>query len=221
MIGWKAPGDNRLPRDRRRVALKLHSAKPMNTTASSTRVLADYTAPALIIPRLERSTPSAVMEELSQVLHQADHALPDLRFDSRAAIGQELLTGLTLEFGAVFPHVRLPGLHRPRFALGRAARPLSWLVNFYPPTELAFLVVEPKSSTPESEQLAETLTRLGRDHARLNELRLARTAEEMFMILGQFALVSAEELGQVQAQRLQRMSYYASSSYTRGQTRRR
>ena len=54
----------------------------------------------------------------------------------------------------------------------------------------------------------------------LNELRLARTAEEIFMLLGQFALVSAEELARVQAERLQRMSYYASSSYARGQTRR-
>jgi mannitol/fructose-specific phosphotransferase system IIA component (Ntr-type) len=193
----------------------------MSTRSSITRLLSDYTAPALLIPRLQRSTPPAVMEELSQVLHQADNALPDLRCDSRTAIGQELLTSVTLEFGAVFPQVRVAGLQRPRFALGRAAQPLSWLVSFYPPTELVFLALEPEGSTPESERLAETLTRLGRDHARLNELRLARTAEEMFMLLGQFPIVSAEELATVQAQRLERTSYYPSSSYGRGQTRRR
>lgn len=61
-----------------------------------------------------------------------------------------------------------------------------------------YLVLEPKSSTPESERLAETLYRLGRDHARLNQLRLARTAAEMFMFPGQFPIVSTEELARVQ-----------------------
>jgi mannitol/fructose-specific phosphotransferase system IIA component (Ntr-type) len=192
----------------------------MSATISSTDVLADYTAPPLIIPRLHGTTPSGVIEELSEAMNQADSSVPDLRYESRAAIGRELLTGTTLEFGAVFPHVRLGGLLRPRFALGRTATPLSWLVNSYPPTEIVFLVVEPKNSTPETERLAETLARLGRDHARLNELRLARSAEEIVMLLRQFPIVSAEELARIQAERLQRATHYASMHQIRAQSRR-
>jgi mannitol/fructose-specific phosphotransferase system IIA component (Ntr-type) len=193
----------------------------MTTTTSITRALADYTAPAFIIPRLQACTMREVMRELSQTLRETIHALPELDADSSAALQRELLTGVDLTTGAVFPRVRVAGLQCPRFALGRAGEPCQWLARFYPPTDLVFLIAEPNVSTPESDRLVETLTRLRRDQVILNELRLARTAEEMLIALGRFPLVSAEELALAQAHRLQHVSHYASNISARGQTRRR
>jgi len=196
----------------------------MSTPTSPTstpRTLADYTAPALLVPRLQGCTTPAVMDELSQVLHHADHPMPNLCSDSRAALQRELLTGVDLTYGTVFPRVRVSGIPRPRFALGRTAEPLQWLAKCYPPTELVFLLAEPAASTPESEQLVETLSRLRRGQAILSDVRLARTAEEMLLLLQRVPLVNPEELATVQARLLQRVNYYAGSGLARGQTRRR
>ena len=189
--------------------------------AATPHTLADYTAPAFLVPRLQGCTIPAVMDELSQVLHHADHPMPDLRSDSRAALQRELLTGVDLSYGTVFPRVRVSGIPRPRFALGRTAEPLQWLAKCYPPTELVFLLAEPATSTPESEQLVETLSRLRRGQAVLGELRLARGAEEMLLLLQRVPLVNPEELATVQARPLQRVNYYAGSGSARGPTRRR
>ena len=193
---------------------------PTSPTATP-RTLADYTAPAFLVPRLLGCTIAAVMHELSQVLHHADHPMPDLSSDSRSALQRELLTGVDLTYGTVFPRVRVSGIPRPRFALGRTAEPLQWLAKCYPPTELVFLLAEPATSTPESEQLVETLTRLRRGQAVLGDLRLARTAEEMLLLLQGIPLVNPEELATVRARLLQRASHYAGSNLTLGQTRRR
>jgi|YelNatPaOPRAMG01_1025707.scaffolds.fasta_scaffold09310_6 mannitol/fructose-specific phosphotransferase system IIA component (Ntr-type) len=152
-------------------------------------VLGDYTAPGLMIPRLQGLTPPTVMDELCQALHQVEASLPDLRWTSRAALNRELLTALTLDHGAVFPQVQVPGLARPLFALGRSGQPLQWLVKFYPPIELVFLVLLPKPATAEAERVVETLNRLGRDPEQLNLLRQAPTAEQMWQHLCQVPVV--------------------------------
>jgi mannitol/fructose-specific phosphotransferase system IIA component (Ntr-type) len=158
------------------------------------RSLADYTGPALIVPRLKGRTMQEVMQELSEALRQSLPTRPDLHAESRAALQRELLTGVDLTSGTVFPRVQVGGLPSPQFAVGRAADPVQWLATFYPPTEFVFLLAEPGVSTKESEQVVETISRLRRDQGILQELRSAVAAEALLGALGRFPLVSPEEL---------------------------
>jgi mannitol/fructose-specific phosphotransferase system IIA component (Ntr-type) len=165
---------------------------------AAARSLADYTTTALIIPRLQGEALPDIMNQLCQVLHQADGMIQEGLFDSLEALNRELLTGMALDFGACFPTVHIRGLQRPCFALGRTAGPLPWRARFYPPIEFVFLVVAPDPSTKESQQLAATLSWLGRDRLHLNELGAGHTAEEMQAALARFHLVSAEQSAQSQ-----------------------
>ncbi len=193
----------------------------MNTTCSTKRTLADYTAVRLIFPRLNTSTMQEVTWELAQALREAIPTLPDLVSDSRAALQRALLTGVDLTTRAVFPRIQVAELQWPRFAVGQAAEPFDWLAKPFPPMELVFLIAEPSVSTPESELLVETLTRLRRQQLILNELRSAPTAEAKLMVLERFPMVSAEELALAQAQRLRLVSRYASHNLVREHARRR
>lgn len=189
----------------------------MITPNVKARTLADYTASALIIPRLQGSTISAVAEELCSVLQQADPLLPDLRFQSRSAMQRELLTGVDLTCGGVFAHVCAPGVQRPRFSLGRTDQPFQWLAKFYPPTHLVLLVIEPKPSTPEANQLAETLAYLRRQQSFLDELRSSQTAEAILLALERRSLVSLTEVAHQQ----ERVDSYVASALARNPARRR
>jgi mannitol/fructose-specific phosphotransferase system IIA component (Ntr-type) len=160
--------------------------------------LADYTSPPLIVPRLQGKTMPAVMKELTQALHQADGFMPKAPFDSLQALVRELLTGLAMDFGACFPSVRVPGLQRPRFALGRTAQPFAWRAKTFPPIEFVFLVVAPTPSTGESKRLAETLSRLGTDRLRLTQLGATQSAQEMHAVLALCPLVGDAPLAQSQ-----------------------
>ena len=161
-----------------------------NIPPTTTRTLADYTSAALIIPQLHSRATATVMQELNDVLHRVEAIVPGHLFSSLAALNRELLTSMSLDFGAAFPQVRVPGLQRPRFAVGRAIEPLPWRASFYPPIELVFLVVEPSKSDLEYKQLIAALHRLAGDRLRLDQLRRARAAEEMLAVLAQWPLTS-------------------------------
>lgn len=169
-----------------------------NILRTSTRTLADYTSTALIVPQLHSKATATVMQELNGVLHRAEAIVPDHLFSSLVALNRELLTSMSLEFGAAFPQVPVPGLQRPRFAVGRATEPLPWRASFYPPIELVFLVVEPSKSDLEYRQLVAALRRLAADRLRLDELRGARVAEEMLAVLEQVPIQSVEQAGKGQ-----------------------
>lgn len=193
----------------------------MNPTNPTGPTLADYTAPALMVPRLRGSTTAAVMEELSCALCQADQSMAGVRSESHAAMQLELLTGCDLQSGVVFPRARLAGIHHPRLALGRADPPLPWLAKFYPPTQFVFLLAEPQADSLETAQLAETVNRLRRDASVLGELRLAATIGQMLTVLGRCRLVSAEEVAKVQARQQEVVNRYAAHRPVRSLSQRR
>jgi len=190
------------------VALKLRVQSTMKsctndkstppTLPAAAPSLADYTSPALIIPRLHEETMHGIMNQLCQVLPQTDGSVQEVLSDSLHALNRELLTGRALDFGACFPSVHVRGLQPPRFALGRTAEPLPWRARFYPPIEFVFLLVGPDPSTKESQRLAATLSWLGRDRLHLNELGAAHSAEEMQATLARFHLVGEEQIDQSQ-----------------------
>jgi mannitol/fructose-specific phosphotransferase system IIA component (Ntr-type) len=161
--------------------------------------LADYTKPELIIPQLTTRTTTSVMQELTTVLHREDGSAPDQRSSSTTALIRELLTGMALDFGAAFPHVRGAALSRPRFALGRSSEPLLWRASGFLPTELVFLILEPAKPDAEYGQLVRTLHSLGRDRLHLDGLRRATNVEEILAVLAQIPLVAASEQVRVPA----------------------
>ncbi len=144
--------------------------------------LADYTKPALIIPQLQGHSMTAVMQELTRVLYTQE-GMPDQLAASLESLNCELLTSLSLDFGAVIPHVSVWGWRSPRFALGRAPAQLPWRAGWLPPVDMVFLVVEPSQNQEECKHLRVALTGLGKDRLRLDMLRGARNAEEMWAAL--------------------------------------
>jgi Phosphoenolpyruvate-dependent sugar phosphotransferase system, EIIA 2 len=80
--------------------------------------LADYTGPGLIVPQLREGDTAGIISELSQVL-QRQGAVPDVLPFYQSALNQELLTSSALDCGLAFPHARLGGIKRVKFALGR------------------------------------------------------------------------------------------------------
>src|ERR1039457_3556076 len=87
--------------------------------------LADYTRPALIVPRLRERDTAGIINELSQVL-QRQGCVADVLPFYQAALNQELLTTSALDCGIAFPHARLSAVRQLQFALGRAPEPLIW-----------------------------------------------------------------------------------------------
>ena len=156
--------------------------------------LADYTKPEFIIPQLTTRTTTSVMQELTTALRREDGSVPDQLSSSTAALIRELLTSTALDFGAVFPQVRVAALSRPRFALGRAGEPLPWLAPAFRPIDLVFLILDPLKAEVGSRQLVSTLQNLGKNCLRLDDLRRAATTEEMLAVLAQIPLVAVSEL---------------------------
>jgi len=84
--------------------------------------LADYTHPGLIVPSLRERDTAGIISELSQVL-QREGSVPDVLPFYQAALNQELLTSSALDCGLAFPHARLSGIKRVKFAFGCTPSP--------------------------------------------------------------------------------------------------
>ncbi len=156
--------------------------------------LADYTKPGLIVPQLTTRTTISVMQELTAALYREDSSMPQQSSAMTAALIRELLTSTVLDFGAVFPQVSVRALSNPLFALGRSNEPLGWRASEFPPTEFVFLILQPSNSNPEFEQLVATLHGLGKDPARLDDLRRAASADQMLAVFNQIPLTPLSEL---------------------------
>ena len=92
---------------------------PLEVTinAQTTASLADYTRPALIVPRLRERDTAGIISELSQVL-QREGCVPDVLPFYQAALNQELLANSALDCGLAFPARALSGVKRLQFAFG-------------------------------------------------------------------------------------------------------
>jgi mannitol/fructose-specific phosphotransferase system IIA component (Ntr-type) len=145
--------------------------------------LADYTRPALIVPRLREGDTAGIVSELSQVLHR-EGAVPDVLPFYQAALNQELLTNSALDCGLAFPHARLSGVKRLQFALGRTLEPIVWGAKSSWPVQLIFLLAVPATDAAGYLQLLASLARLGQQPEVLAQLRAAENAEAILTMLG-------------------------------------
>jgi mannitol/fructose-specific phosphotransferase system IIA component (Ntr-type) len=145
--------------------------------------LADYTRPALIVPRLREGDTAGIVSELSQVLHR-EGAVPDVLPFYQAALNEELLTNSALDCGLAFPHARLSGVKRLQFALGRTLEPIVWGAKSSWPVQLIFLLAVPATDAAGYLQLLASLARLGQQPEVLAQLRAAENAEAILTMLG-------------------------------------
>jgi len=146
-------------------------------------VLADYTRPALIVPRLREGDTAGIISELSQVL-QRQGGVPDVLPFYQAALNQELLTNSALDCGLAFPHARLSGIKRLQFAFGRTPAPIVWGAKSAWPVQLIFLLAVPATDAAGYLNLLASLARLGQQPEVLAQLRAAANAEAILAVLG-------------------------------------
>ena len=145
--------------------------------------LADYTRPALIVPRLREEDTAGIISELSQAL-QREGCVPDVLPFYQAALNQELLTNSALDGGFAFPHARLGGIKRLQFAFGRAPEPIVWGAKSSWPVQLIFLLAVPATDAAGYLHLLASLARLGQQPEVLAQLRAAENAESILAVLG-------------------------------------
>ena len=146
--------------------------------------LADYTQPALIVPRLRERDTAGIISELSQAL-QREGYVPDLLPFYHAALNQELLANSAVECGLAFPHARLSGAKRLQFALGRTPEPIIWGARGSWPVQFIFLLAVPATDAASYLHLLASLAKLGQHTERLAELRAAESAEAILAVLDQ------------------------------------
>jgi mannitol/fructose-specific phosphotransferase system IIA component (Ntr-type) len=145
--------------------------------------LADYTGPALVVPRLREGDTAGIISELSQVL-QRQGAVPDVLPFYQAALNQELLTSSALDCGLAFPHARLSGIKRLQFAFGRTPVPIVWGAKRSWPVQLIFLLAVPATDAAGYLHLLASLARLGQQPDVLAQLRAAENVQAILAALG-------------------------------------
>ena len=145
--------------------------------------LADYTGPGLIVPQLREGDAAGIISELSQVL-QRQGAVPDVLPFYQSALNQELLTSSALDCGLAFPHARLSGIKRVKFAFGRTPAPIAWGAKSSWPVQLIFLLAVPATDAAGYLHLLASLARLGQQPDVLAQLRAAENVEAILAVLG-------------------------------------
>ena len=154
----------------------------VDTTVSIAPVtLADYTRPALIMPRLRERDTTGIISELSQML-QRQGCVPDMLPFYHAALNHELLANSALQCGLAFPHARLSGVKQLQFAFGRAPEPLIWAKSTWP-VQFIFLLAVPATDAASYLHLLACLARLGQQTELMGQLRSAETVEGILAVL--------------------------------------
>jgi fructose PTS system EIIBC or EIIC component len=153
-----------------------------HNAVSGTSTLADYTRPALVVPRLRQRDTAGIINELSHVL-QRQGCVADVLPFYQTALNQELLTSSALACGIAFPHARLSAVRHLQFALGRAPEPLIWGAKGPWPVQFVFLLAVPATDAANYLHLLASLARLGQQPTLLAELRAAETPETILAVL--------------------------------------
>jgi mannitol/fructose-specific phosphotransferase system IIA component (Ntr-type) len=152
--------------------------------------LADYTQPALIVPRLRERDTAGIISELSQAL-QREGSVPDVLPFYQAALNQELLANSALESGLALPHARLSVVKRLQFSLGCTAEPIVWGGKNSWPVQLVFLLAVPATDAAGYLHLLASLARLGQQPEILARLREADDVKAILALLQRIRLRNA------------------------------
>src|ERR1051326_46856 len=146
--------------------------------------LADYTGTDLTISDLVGEDVPGVVQELCQVLRNAQR-IPDLLPFYHAVLVREYLVNTVVGSGVAFPHARLHGIERPCFAFGRSQHPIRWGSNDCTPVRLVFLSAVPATDAADYLCLLSALTRLSKEPAHVEQLKQAESSAQILAVLKQ------------------------------------
>ena len=155
--------------------------------AAAPATLANYTQPALVVPRLLERDTAGIIGELARLL-QCHGFVPDLLPFYHAALNQELLANSALPCGLAFPHARLSGLKRLQFAFGVAAHPVLWGASGSAPVQLVFLLAVPATDAVNYLHLLASLAKLGQRPELLAQLLQADCPHAVLAVLDQIKI---------------------------------
>ena len=164
------------------------------TTPNTSKTLADFTGPGLIIPHLRGQDAASVIQELSRAM-QREGRVPDLLPFYHAALNHEFLVGTEMEAGMAFPHARLPGLKELSFAFGRSVEPLGWGAKAVRSVRLVFLMAVPATDSTQYLLLISGLARLAKDEQLVERLHAVQDTFQILEVLQQVRLRSSASSG--------------------------
>lgn len=150
-------------------------------------MLADFTSPALLIPRLTARDMAGALQELSRRLHE-EKRVPNLLQFYLAALNREMSLSTDMAPGMAFPHVRLPGLETLSFAFGRSAVPLPWGSQTTSRVHLIFLMAVPDPDASQYLKFIPALARFAQNQPLVEALNQADTAAEIMDVFRQASL---------------------------------
>jgi len=153
----------------------------------STKTLADYTCPMLLVPELHGRDAAAVVHELSYLLYRAGY-VPDVLPFYRAALDRERASSSATNHSWAWPRAVAQGLKQPCFALGRCSAPLVWPPGLKPSVHFVFLLAVPKNYADNDRALVAGLMRLDIDQPLRQRLSAARDLGEIFDVLSRVNL---------------------------------
>ncbi len=148
----------------------------------SSKTLADFSSPALMLPQLRSRTSAAVIAELSGIL-QREGLLPDDDAFCSAVLRREQMSSTAMPSGWALPHARLAGLPQLCFVLARAPQPLVWSAEARSLVHTVFLFAAPEAEAKAYLNLISAVARLSQSPDLAEQLRRASDAPAMFAVL--------------------------------------
>ena len=161
-------------------------------TGESTKTLADYTCPMLLVPELHGRDAAAVIHELSYLLYRAGY-VPDVLPFYRAALDRERASSSATNHSWAWPRAVVQGLKQPCFALGRCSTPLIWPPGVKPSVRLVFLLAVPEYGARDDQALMAAVLRLHTEPPLRTRLSAARDCGELFDVLSQVSLPALDD----------------------------
>ena len=149
--------------------------------------IADYTAPALLLPEPRGITAAEVIGELVEALERAGR-LTDRASFLDAVLAREKMSPTCLPIGWATPHARLPNLPQLSFALARPTRPLPWICSSKPLVQVIWLFAVPEQETRAYLNLIASVARFSQHSMRVEQLLVAPDARAMFDMLKEVPL---------------------------------
>jgi len=147
--------------------------------------ITNYLSRQQILSDLKSSDKRGVLEELTQFLIDQGQVPAERRGDVIAGlVDREELTSTGLGYGLALPHVKTNAVTKIQIVFGRSVRGIDFASLDGNPTHLFFLVLAPPEMTTEYLKVISIISALMKDADQRQRLLRAKSAEEIFSVLG-------------------------------------
>lgn len=138
-----------------------------------------------IVTDLKSSDKRGILDELTQVFIDQGQVPAERREDVIAGlVDREELTSTGLGYGLALPHIKTDAVTKIQIVLGRSVGGVDFSSLDGKPTHLFFLVLAPPEATTEYLKVISIISALMKDADQRQRLLRAKSAEEIFSVLG-------------------------------------